>query len=69
MPDLIIRAPETVEDIYDIIIYLCSSNSIADRVCFKRIKATQLLDINKSTFEIQNFLLEEDKSLDMLDDE
>jgi hypothetical protein len=39
------------------------------RICFKRIKASELLDKNDKDFSIQNYLLEEDKALDKLDDE
>lgn len=40
MPDLIIRAPDTPEDIYDVIIYLSKSETdLRDRICFKRLKA------------------------------
>lgn len=69
MPDLIIRAPEAPEDIYDIIIYLAFDNKPGSRVCFKRLKATNLLDTKGKKFEIESYLLEEDKSMDRLDDE
>ena len=39
MPDLTIRGPEQVEDIYDVIIYLAFDDKPGTRVCFKRIKA------------------------------
>ena len=67
--DLIIRAPENVEDIYDVIIYLAYDNKPGSRVCFKRIKAAELLDTSGKKFEIESYLLEEDKSMDRLDDE
>lgn len=69
MPELIIRAPETFEDIYDVIIYLATSDNPSDRICFKRIKAKDLLDVSGRKFDIETFLLEEDKSIDPLDDE
>lgn len=69
MPDLIIRAPEVVEDIYDVIIYLALDDKPGSKICFKRIKAADLLDINGKKWEIENYLLEEDKSVDKLDDE
>lgn len=39
------------------------------RFCFKRIKASSLLDINGKDFKIDNIILEEDKAIDALDDE
>jgi len=69
IPDLNIRAPESQEDIFDVIIYLAKSQNNADRICFKRIKACDLLDTNGKTFDIENYLFEEDKSIDPLDDE
>lgn len=46
LDDLEITAPETVEDIFDVILYLASSkDDPRDRVCFHRIKASTLLDI------------------------
>ena len=38
-------------------------------ICFKRLKAKDLLDISGRKFDIQSYLLEEDKSVDKLDDE
>jgi hypothetical protein len=69
IPDLVIRAPEIPEDIYDVIIYLATSNNLSDRICFKRLKAKDLLDTAGKKFEIEQYLLEEDKSIDPLDDE
>ena len=70
MPDLIIRGPENPEDIYDVIIYLSTSlDDYRERICFKRLKAADLLDINHKKFDIESYLLEEDKALDPLDDE
>ena len=69
LPDITVRAPEQQEDIYDVIIYLATSMNNADRICFKRIKAKDLLDVNNRKFDIESFLLEEDKSIDPLDDE
>lgn len=54
---------------YDVVIYLATSENESDRICFKRIKAKDLLDVNGRKFDIENFLLEEDKSIDPLDDE
>ena len=54
---------------YDVIIYLATSKNPGDRICFKRIKAKDLLDVNGRTFDIQNYVLEEDKSIDPRDDE
>jgi hypothetical protein len=48
---------------------LSTSDSVADRICFKRIKAIDILDTNNANFDIKTIVLEEDKSLDMLDDE
>lgn len=63
MPDLIIRAPENPDDIYDVIIYLSTSlNDYRDRICFKRLKASTLLDTSSKKFEIESYLLEEDKA-------
>ena len=42
---------------------------MTDRICFKRIKAKDILDTNNKKFAIEKYLMEEDKSLDMLDDE
>lgn len=64
-----IRAPEEVEDIYDVFIYLSTTLNHSDRICFKRIKAKDLLDTNHKKWKIENYLLEEDKSIDPLDDE
>jgi len=51
--DMIIRAPENPEDIYDIIIYLSKSeNDSRDRICFKRLKAADILDTAGKKFEI-----------------
>ena len=50
-------------------LYLSTSDNHSDRICFKRIKAKDLLDINKKEWKIENYLLEEDKSIDPLDDE
>lgn len=69
MPEMIIRAPEQIEDIYDVIIYLAFDNKPGSRVCFKRIKAADLMDTQGKKFEISSYLLEEDKSMDRLDDE
>jgi len=69
MPDLTIRGPESAEDIYDVIIYLAFDNKPGSRVCFKRLRAIDLLDITGKKFEIESYLLEEDKSMDRLDDE
>ena len=64
------RGPETWEDIPDVILYLAEDpNDSMARVCFKRIKASTLLDINEKKFDIENYVLEEDKALDALDDE
>lgn len=49
---MIIRAPETIEDIYDIIIYLALDDKPGSKICFKRIKASDLLDINGKKWEI-----------------
>jgi len=69
IPDLVLRAPEVQEEIYDVIIYLSTSTNPSDRICFKRIKAKDLLDVNGKKFDIETYLLEEDKSIDPLDDE
>lgn len=69
LSDLTIRAPENIEDIYDIIVYLATSTNSKDRICFKRFKAKELLDTSGRTFDIESFLLEEDKAVDPLDDE
>lgn len=69
LPDLKIRAPEVPEDIYDVIIYLALDEKPGSRVCFKRIKAADVLNTKGKKFEIESFLLEEDKSMDRLDDE
>ena len=45
---------------YDVVIYLATSENESDRICFKRIKAKDLLDVNGRKFDIENFLLEED---------
>lgn len=52
---LTIRAPDIVEDIFDIILYLSSSHNLSDRVCFKRIKAKDLLKSqdNNKQFSIE----------------
>jgi len=68
MTELKIRGPDKVEDIYDIIIYLSTSSNNADRICFKRFTAKELLDPKKS-LDIERHTLEEDKSVDPLDDE
>lgn len=68
--ELNIRAPDVQEDIPDVILYLSGDSSDAlARICFKRIKAQSLLDQNGKAFDIQNYILEEDKSIDALDDE
>lgn len=64
MDDLIIRSSANEKDIYDVIIYLATSENVSDRICFKRLKAKDLLESNNRTFDIETFLLEEDKSLD-----
>lgn len=72
LPDMLIKAPDNTEDIYDVIIYLATSVNVSDRICFIRLKAKDLLDIAvppRSFDVIDKFLLQEDKSLDMLDDE
>jgi hypothetical protein len=69
LPDLVIRAPENVDEIWDVFIYLSTSNNLTDRICFKRIKAKDLLDIRGKKWTIDKYLLEEDKSIDPLDDE
>ena len=69
MPDMVFRAPDEPEDMYDVIIYLSTSDNNADRICFKRIKAKELLDSEGRTFDIERILLEEDKSVDPLTDE
>jgi hypothetical protein len=69
MPEMIIRAPDNFEDIYDVIIYLAFDDKPGSKICFKRIKAADLMDVNGKKWEIDNFLLEEDKSMDRLDDE
>lgn len=69
LPELTIRAPDIYEDIYDVIIYLSTSKLPSGRICFKRLKAKDLLDVSGKKFEIENYLLEEDKSIDPLDDE
>jgi hypothetical protein len=71
LPDLIIRAPDDPEDIYDIIIYLTADVGIYTdrRICFKRFKAKDLLDTANKKFDIESFLLEEDRAIDPLDDE
>lgn len=66
---MIIRAPENLEDIYDVIIYLAFDEKPGSKICFKRLKAADLMDVNGKKFEIENYLLEEDKSMDRLDDE
>lgn len=45
LPDLVIKAPDIVEDIFDVIIYLSTSINVSDRICFIRLKAQDLLDI------------------------
>ena len=40
-----------------------------DRICFKRLKAKDLLDIEGKEWKIENYLLKEDTSIDPLDDE
>lgn len=68
--ELNIRAPDVQDDIPDVILYLQGDSSDAlSRVSFKRIKAATLLDCNGKAFDIQNYILEEDKSIDALDDE
>ena len=69
LPDLVIRAPEAIDEIWDIFIYLSTSENPSDRICFKRLKAKDLLDTHGKQWEIQKYLLEEDKSIDPLDDE
>lgn len=71
MPDLIFRGPDLScqDQLYDVIIYLATSENPSDRICFKRFKAKDLLDANHKKFEIENIVLEEDKSIDPLDDE
>jgi C2 domain/FerI (NUC094) domain len=70
MLDLKIRGPENPDDISDVILYLTTdANDPITRVSFKRIKAATLLDTNGKKFEIENYIFEEDKSLDKLDDE
>jgi len=68
--ELNIRAPETQEDIPDVILYLADDpiDPMA-RYCFKRLKAASLLDVNGKDFKIDNVVLEEDKAIDALDDE
>jgi hypothetical protein len=68
--ELSIRAPETQEDIPDVILYLAEDpNDSTSRFCFKRIKAASILDINGKDFKIENYILEEDRAIDALDDE
>lgn len=67
--DILFTAPETHEDIYDVIIYLAADHNNSTRACFKRLKAKDLLDVNKKKWQIEKYLLEEDKALDKLDDE
>lgn len=50
-------------------IYLSTSSNQSDRICFKRLKAKDLLDCHGKKWMIENYLLEEDKSIDPLDDE
>jgi hypothetical protein len=72
LPDLLIKGPDNAEDIYDVIIYLATGVHVTDRICFIRLKAKDLLDVAvppRSFDVIDKFLLQEDKSLDMLDDE
>lgn len=45
MPEIIFRAPEVFEDIYDVIIYLALDEKPGSRICFKRLKAADLLDV------------------------
>ena len=63
------RAPEIHEDMYDIVLYLAENEQNGSKICFKRIKAVDLLDVKGKKFNIESYLLEEDKSLDKLDDE
>ena len=67
--DIMFFAPEVFEDIYDIIIYLAWDDKNGSKACFKRIKAIDLLDVKGKKWEIEKYLLEEDKSMDRLDDE
>lgn len=64
-----ITSTDAFEDIPDVILYLAKSEKVTDRICFKRLKASDLMDVNKKKWEIDNYLLEEDKAIDALDDE
>jgi hypothetical protein len=43
--DILFTAPEILEDIYDIVIYLAWDKKNGSKVCFKRLKAIDLLDV------------------------
>ena len=60
LPDLTIRAPANHDEISDVIVYLATSTNWSDRICFKRIKAKDLLDVNGRKFDIERILLQED---------
>mmetsp|Transcript_16057 Transcript_16057/g.15467 ORF Transcript_16057/g.15467 Transcript_16057/m.15467 type:complete len:94 (+) Transcript_16057:375-656(+) len=47
LPDLVIRGSTNEDDIYDVIMYLATSENHSDRICFKRIKAKTILEANK----------------------
>jgi hypothetical protein len=66
-----IMSSDNVEDIPDVFLYLAKSDNATDRICFKRIKAIDLLDVGEKQpkFDIKNYLFEEDKAYDALDDE
>jgi len=67
MPDLYVKGPDNIDDIYDVVVHLATSDNNNDRICFKRFKAKDLM--GSKSFEIERYLFEEDKSRDALDDE
>ena len=68
--ELKIRGPESPEDISDVILYLATDPvDCLERVTYNRIKAASLLDSAGKAYTIENYVLEEDRSLDRLDDE
>ena len=68
-PDIKIKAPPQIDQVYDIIIYLSESSKISDAVSFIRIPAKEVLYSYDKNIPIKKYTLVEDISRDKLHDE
>ena len=58
IPDMKVRFPLAREQIPDVIVYLATGHETQDRICYIRIPAQEVLDINNESDDIQKYSLQ-----------